>query len=133
MISEKRKFVIDDITKKRISKLEWKKDVQKPETKVAVFAVDVIYSNNWMKDKYERFTQEEKEAAHRFCEVILNSLAGQDYDRFLEKVLPAMNAPTRRNIEDVHYVIISNAVDKLTKDKKKPVSCQVRDCCRNRL
>jgi hypothetical protein len=126
MISQKRKFVIDDITKKRISKLEWKKDVQKPETKAEVFAVNVIYSNDWIKDKYERFTLEEKEAAHRFCQIILNSLAGQDYDRFLEKVLPAMNAPTRRNIEDVHNVIISNAVDKLTKDKNRfPARCEI--------
>jgi hypothetical protein len=116
----------NQLTKKRIAELQWKKGIKQPEERIGAFIVDVLYGDTWTKEKYNSFSEEERKGCEHFFEATLNSLGGDDYDRFLRKVLPFLNEPTRQNIEEVHYVTIANAINKLTKENNRfPARCEI--------
>lgn len=126
MKTKKQASTLDETTRKRITKLQWKKEVKEPEERVAAVIVDVLYEEDWIKNRYNKADKQERSLFRQFFEFALNSLAGDDYDRFRERVQPLFNEATRQNIEEVQHVSIANALNKLVKEKNRlPARCEI--------
>jgi hypothetical protein len=123
----KQESSLDGLTKKRISKLEWKKGIKKVDERMSAFIVQVLDNEEkWIKETYNKLGAEERKLFNQFIEATLHSLAGHDYDRFLEKMEPLINESSKQNIEEARYVGIANSLDRLTKEKNRfPARCEI--------
>ncbi len=124
MKKDKQEPVIDELTKKRISKLQWKKEATSMDERLSAFIVEILYDDKWTFERYNKL--EDKKLFNQFFQIALDSLAGEDYDKFLEKVELLITEESKRNIEEARYVKIANAVDKLTKQGNRfPARCEI--------
>ncbi|RYY68058.1 MAG: hypothetical protein EOO13_13305 [Chitinophagaceae bacterium] len=123
---KQQQLALDEKTRQRISELKWKKDIKAPEQKVAAFIVDVLYEEHWIRDRYDKSSEGDQKLFNQFFEYALNSLAGEDYDRFKERVESLFNEATKQNISEVEQVTIANAIGRLTKEKHCfPARCEL--------
>lgn len=126
MKKDKQKPVLDELTKKRISKLQWKKEAKGMDERLSTFIVEILYDDKWTLERYIKLEKEKKQLFNQFFEIALNSLAGDDYDRFLEKVEQLITVASKQNIDEARYVKIANAIDRLTKQNNRfPARCEI--------
>gem|GEM_PF-3152645 len=126
MKKQKQQPALDEKTRKRVAELQWKKGIQEPEEHIAVFIVDVLYEEQWIKERYEKSSEGERKQFNQFFEYALNSLAGDDYDRFKQRIECLFNEATKQNVSEVEQVSIANALSRLTKEKHRfPARCEI--------
>jgi hypothetical protein len=109
----------DLLRQERIKKLQKKADSGKVNLNIEEFVVDVIYGEKWKADHLDRFPEEERKMYFGFLEHALNLLAGEDRDRFIERIERVLNEPTRNNIWELEHVNIVNALDTLARENNR--------------